>query len=357
MNEVEKERLKDWKKRTAKSLKKAAKDAVNILIPVVGLLMILEQPYSPFITGQFLGDSNSWKRWKMWRKRKDMAPEILETIDMSMKKVKKAYGYIADFGYLDDPLSHWYPLLELIKRSKKEKLAQKARLAQEYYELARMIKYFIKDLTNEEMLDPDDRWDSNHAYWEPRAYGSPFNYDLPKTQKLIRDDYFIDRPPLISIVFEGKTEEIVIKKILELFVIDPNREGYHLYNAEGSGNLGARNLDALIDLAKSNEMDVYLIIDNDEGARSTLDRHKALGNIKDDMFTIWNKDFEYDNFGPEKIVKKVNQMLRSRGLNTVLIKDVKRRMVTNQDVLMKALDNVIRKNNNGKKLDDVVSKK
>jgi hypothetical protein len=78
--------------------------------------------------------------------------------------------------------SHWYALLELIKRSKKKKLAQNARLAQEYYELARMMKYFIVDLINEEIPDPDVEWDDNYAYWKPRAYGSPFDYDLPKTQ-------------------------------------------------------------------------------------------------------------------------------------------------------------------------------
>jgi hypothetical protein len=357
IEEFNKERLESWKKRTAESLTNSAKQAVDILIPVIGLLMVLEEAYSPFIRGQYSGDSDSLKRWKLWRKRKDMATQILKKIDMRMDKVEEAYGHIADFGYLEDPLAQWYSLLELIKRSKKKKLRQNARLAQEYYELARMIKFFIKELDGKNMPDPDDRWDSNHAYWKPRAYGNPFDYNLPKTQKLILDDYFIERPPLILIGFEGRTEEIVIKKILELFMIDPKKEGYHLYNAEGSGNLDAKKLDGVIKLAKSNEMEVCLIIDNDAEVKSILQQHQAHGDIKDDMITVWRKDFEYDNFGTTAVIEKVNQILQSKGLKTVTIDMVENRMAKGPDVLMKALDNVVGQINNRKKLDDIISKR
>ena len=36
------------------------------------------------------------------------------------------------------------------------KLEGNALIAQEYYELCRMLSFFIYDLTGEKMLDPDD---------------------------------------------------------------------------------------------------------------------------------------------------------------------------------------------------------
>lgn len=99
-NEIKKERLEDWKKTITQSLANSTKQAVDILIPVVGLLMVLEESYSPLVTGQFSGDLDSWERWKLRRKRKEIAPQILTTIGMTTEKVKEAYGYVADFGHL-----------------------------------------------------------------------------------------------------------------------------------------------------------------------------------------------------------------------------------------------------------------
>lgn len=360
VNEIDKEGFDLWKERASEMLAISQKSAVDVWIPVVGLLMLLEEAYSVYATGRLSYDPldpDYLEKWKLWRTQKDLANQILEKSGITIEKAREAYDHVADLGHMHDPLADWYPLLELIKRSKKQKLKGAARRAQEYYELARMVKYFIKDLTGEDMLDPDDKWDSNHQNWKPRRYGNRFDYHDPKTQQLIRDDYFVDRPSLISIVFEGDTEEVVIEKIFELFMRDYEKAGYHLYNAEGSGNMGTKNLDGLIKLAKSNQMEVYLIIDNDANSKSTLQQHRKLGNIKDDMFKIWDKDFEYDNFGPDLMISKVNEVLNTRGYNLISNEDVERRMATNRDVLMNAIANIVGKNNSGKKLDDILSKK
>jgi hypothetical protein len=358
LSEVNEERLDSWKAETSEKLVSSAKAAVDTWIPIVGLLMLLDEVYSVMVTGAFSGDRSSQEQWMLWLRRKEIASQIRMRICMSLEQVKQAYDHIVTLGHIHDPLAHWYPLLELIKREKKEKLTGDARLAQEYYELARMIKLFIEDWTGEIMLDPDDKFDSNHANWKPHTYGGyPVDYDDPKTQQLMRDDYFIDRPFLIAIVFEGDTEELVIEEILRLFMRDPKKEGYFLYNTQGSGNMNTRNLDAMIGLAKSNQMEIYLIMDNDGDVDSIIERHKKLGNIKDGMFTVWNKDFEYDNFGSGPVIEKVNQILKSKGFNLVSLKEVEDRMDTKGEVLMKALSSVFGKHNNSMKFDKIISKK
>jgi hypothetical protein len=45
------------------------------------------------------------------------------------------------------------------------------------------------------------------------------------------------------------------------------------------------------------------------------------------MFHIWEKDFEYDNFGTAKVVEKVNVFLREKGFNEgITVEEVESRM-------------------------------
>jgi hypothetical protein len=76
------------------------------------------------------------------------------------------------------------------------------------------------------------------------------------------------------------------------------------------------------------------------------------------MFTKWNKDFEYDNFGSNSVVDTVNQELKSKGLNPIPLKEVEDKMNNmKKGVLMKALSDIIWKYNEGTKPEDVISKK
>ena len=64
---------------------------------------------------------------------------------------------------------------------------------QEYYKLARMVAFYIYDLTKEKMLDPDDYLDGVEGKWKTDIYGKPFNYQSKETRIRILDNYLINR--------------------------------------------------------------------------------------------------------------------------------------------------------------------
>lgn len=82
-------------------------------------------------------------------------PEKIRKIsNLSIEEIKEWYNVLCHLGSGTDPLLEWFVLLQIINNAKKNKLTNEALIAQEYYKLARMIAFFIYDLTKEKMPDP-----------------------------------------------------------------------------------------------------------------------------------------------------------------------------------------------------------
>jgi len=64
------------------------------------------------------------------------------------------YTDLARVGYFIDPLSNWFPLLQLINADKKKKLKKEALLIQEYYKLAKIVAFFYMILLEKKCPTP-----------------------------------------------------------------------------------------------------------------------------------------------------------------------------------------------------------
>jgi hypothetical protein len=183
-------------------------------------------------------------------------------------------------------------------------------------------------------------------------YGEPFDYKTKKTQNNILDKFLIQRPFKLGIIVEGDTEEHVINLILEKIHVDNRRSGFFIYNAKGQGNI-KENLRGLFHLSSLNEVQLFLILDND------IDSDKIKAELKDfvkeDMIHKWKRDFEYDNFGIRPVVESVNQILKTKGYNEISLSEVESGL-SNDKVLMKFIRNIFGRETK-KELDDVISKK
>ena len=125
-----------------------------------------------------------------------------------------------------------------------------------------------------------------------------FDYTTKKTQDKILGRFLIEQPLKLGIVLEGETEERVINLILDAIYVDNKRSGFFLYNAKGQGNI-KENLRGLLHLSNLNEIELFLILDNDYESEKII---KQLGEyIKKDMIHKWKRDFEYDNFGTQSV--------------------------------------------------------
>ena len=150
---------------------------------------------------------------------------------MSIDDILEFYEDIATDGQSLDPLSDWFVLQRIFKRSMLLKLKNDAIYAQKCYELSWMLANFIYDLTGERVLKPDDIIDGNgYGAWKKGIYGDPFDYTTKKTQKSILDKFLVDRPFRTGFIFEGETEKIVIAEILRALRVNKERDGFFLYN-------------------------------------------------------------------------------------------------------------------------------
>lgn len=253
-----------------------------------------------------------------------------------------------------DPLSRWYVLQRIIKRSELLRLEDNALYSQYCYELAMMISYFIYELTGEKLSEPDDIVDGTNGKWKREIYGEPFDYASKKTQKHILDSILVYRPFLTGIIFEGKSEQRAIELILNALRIDKERDGFFLFDAEGQKNI-VQNLKLLYDFSKMEDIELILILDNDNKVNKI--KNKLKNYVKAERIKIWQKDFEYDNFGTEEVLREVNKKLSERGLQPIKKEEVRNRLNAPNCVLMHILESIAKETNKGIKLWNLISKK
>jgi hypothetical protein len=333
--------LMDRLKHQSSKLMEASYKRSKEVIPKTGLLMLLGEIYGPLVKRMRIQhDISNLYKWYKWTSNKFSPKEILEFTGMSIEDIKGLYDYLCERAYHIDPLGNWFPLLQLMKVSAIGKLEGKALLSQDYYTLAYVLSNFIYQLTGEKMLDPDDMNDGTMGVWKKKIYGDPFDYDSRKTRNIILDNYLANRPFRLILVVEGDTEETIINLILEALAIDPDRDGFIIHNLRGQSNIKI-NLGTIYYLASKDFIDVFTILDNDHEADEIITRF----NIGTERYHKWERDFEYDNFGVEAVVKYVNFELKQRGLRQISKNEVEKELSDTNKAMMNIVDILIAREN------------
>lgn len=107
---------------------------------------------------------------------------------------------------------------------------------------------------------------------------------------------------------EGNTELDVIKQFCHSLGIDVNDKGINLVNYDGISNLTPRKMNHIIQLANAENTPVFIVADNECNSQEKIKKIKS--NVSSKFgFYVWDKDFEYDNFGLDKVIKIINKQL------------------------------------------------
>jgi len=329
-------------------IQKVVKDS---WVPRIGFLILLEEAYSVDVKQEYFGISHeekSFEKWQKWRSDEFSTQTIIDNSQIDKDKIFELHHHLARINY-DDPLGNWFPLQQILKKSRKRQLTGLGLISQDYYEFAEMVSNFIEDHFKEKTVAPD----CLGGDWHARIFGEPFDYDSKKTQKAILDYYLFYPPIKVAILFEGSTENYVIKKIIESLNIFMPKSGLSLHNLEGADNLQS-NFDSFFKLAKKQKIDGFVILDQDK--KNMVEELVRRGSINDDMYVVWENDFEFDNFGIEKVVEIVNVFLEGKKAKTIVLKHVKNRLENGDVMLMAAISEEVKKENGGIKLTDFVSK-
>ncbi|QMU53780.1 MAG: hypothetical protein GKS07_01950 [Nitrosopumilus sp.] len=290
---------------------------------IIGLLMMLDEPYSVDVRHIFHpnpDDDNSILKWDQWKKNKKYSKSIHRKSGLLIKDLEVIYRRLAFDANNLDPINKWNPFMSTIRRSKKRDLRGDALIAQDYFDALEMMALHIKEISGKTMLHVSDSnpWLNNG--WKEMKYGKPYDIKSEKTKKQILSDFLKSRPVTTSIIVEGKTEEKVTRKIMkQVYVENPEKQGIHIYNIRGSGNLTQRNIDGYITRANLEENEIYIILDQD--AKKYIKKH-AGKTIKKENTTVWEKDFEEDNFGISIVIKKANSLLKKYNKESITEEEV-----------------------------------
>jgi hypothetical protein len=318
-------------------------------IPRVGLLILLDDyygrgvkkniPLNPFDLVPATEKQLNLRNWA-----KTFSPfHILMLCGMKIEQLEEFYTNLSLPARKIDPISEWFLLQRLIKKSRRYDLKNKALLAQEYYGYLFMVGQFIWDISHKKMPEPDDVCRSDSGKWKERIYGEPFDYDTKKTQNQILKYFPVDRPIELVIVVEGETEEKVIELILEARGVDHERDGFFVYNIQGQDNL--LHLKPLFRVSQLIDITIFGMVDNDRNVNNKIQKMRQyardLGYEKDIRIHIWDRDFETDNFGIDKVVSKVNQLLSEKGYSKINPLEIESRMKSTGDALIKSVEKEI----------------
>lgn len=287
----------------------------NSLFRDVVLLILIQNLYNTeideFSGNPYIDMDLEKQQLDFLKNRKQMAQEIVNRAGCSYDYIENLYKNICLNGQFIDPLRMWFPLLQLIKKDRLEKLANKAKIAQEYYKISKLLKCFVWDIFEIELPDPDDMADGDKGVWKKSIYGTPFSYAIADVQSRIKDHYLIKPDYKTVLVYEGETEDLIIKELFKNLGITNNE--IILLNLKGQTNIRWSNTS--VKLFKDYlGMDIHIIMDND-GQVNAMKQDCIKIGIAINNFHIWNRDFEFDNFGVTRTINRINKLIMIRNKN------------------------------------------
>lgn len=293
--------IEDFKE-LEKSLEKRKKTLMidyDLFGKVLEFLLTIQEYYYPFgrsgsRTINIRVDSEKW-----WEKRRnfDLKKE-LKILKTDIKQVSFLYQLFSKLSMekLGIKRDDWIQLWKNIAWSEKDNLEGNVRLGIEYLQWALMLKRFIEDYCEKEILDIDEisnigyddilkynppemdqygmllRASRNKMYFDPKENKSHYN-DRYKRLLYLANDFNIDYQPRIMVFVEGNSEEEILPIIFEWYFKDkPENHGIEIVNFKGVDKLlstskNAESLKMLIGEIRGDTKGKEMVINNDQGKK------------------------------------------------------------------------------------------
>ena len=81
------------------------------------------------------------------------------------------------------------------------------------------------------------------------------------------------------------------------------------YIIQGKSNI-AKNMIALYNQTKLEDISLFVILDNDNHAKTDKIRKVLEESFKPEAIKIWKHDFEYENFNFDQLLNEINHKLK-----------------------------------------------
>jgi hypothetical protein len=240
---------------------------------------------------------------------------MLTDMNISIKELKQIHETVASDARYVDPLEEWYDLVSFVSVERRNKLKDKALLAQTLYSMEQMLRLFYEDLTGDKLPTPDELTDK----WKNRFYGEGVTENDLQYLEFLTNQYNLNPRPRLILIVEGDGEAEQIPRLAkELLGYSFSRSSIEIVNIQGIGSFtGTKGLDRygalerFIDAYHYRQTIVFIVLDNEERVRKIKEKlTKAPSKYypkrkvtKDEYIHVWDKNIEFDNFSHEEIAQ------------------------------------------------------
>lgn len=267
--------------------------------------VLITVPAKEFTKFDFFDYRRNWK-----------AKEFLAEIGLSAEEIKKAWEGVAHRADHINPLGLWDDLLEIIKRDERKRLKGDALLAETWRMMAKMLNLFYEDLTGERLYLYGRSPETIEIY---RGKGITKN-DL-RYKEFVANEFGVNPRPKLILMVEGHGEFEEFPKLLKwAFGHTFASYGIQIMNFETVGEFNFRNMRRFVDHFHALQTIVYFILDNENNALETRNKLSRANSryisgfsiTKRELFTIWNKNVEFDNFSDVEIAQALTTVSEGR---------------------------------------------
>jgi len=262
-------------------------------------------PTKPFTDFDFFEFRRNWN-----------AKKFLDEIELSVDEIAKAWEVVAHRVKLISPVDNWDELISFVKKEKKERLKDKALLAETYKVMSKMLNLFYEDLTERKLYIYGDSPETIEIY-----RGKGMTKDDLRYMEFVANDFGVNPRPKLILMVEGEGEFNEIPRLAK-WAFGKSLAAYRIQiiNLKSIGEFNSRKIERFIDHYHDLQTVVYFVLDNENNSLRTRDtlvgkQSQYIENLtitKKEFFTIWNTNVEFDNFTDKEIADAMTELCTNR---------------------------------------------
>ena len=302
-----------------------------------------------------------------WEKRLNFDPQKeLETLNEDIKEVSFFYWLFSkrSMDILGVERDDWIQLWKNLAWNEKDELKGDIRLGIEYLQWALMLKKFMEDYCEKEILDVDEirsiapediikvdpfnmdkfglvsrRFMRNKSFEYPQRKENPY-HNKYKRLFYLANDFGLNYHPRLIVFVEGGTELKILPRFFEFLGSSPENLGIdfvdigginQFFGKEFSVKNGWNKYDKMILSNFTNLINYtlnkwqilpFFVGDNENNIKKLLTNGLSIKldggdpkTLPHKWYHIWDKDFELDNFDDEEIATAINEVLNTEITN------------------------------------------
>lgn len=250
--------------------------------------------------------------------------QAVSSVGSSTEELSRWFDTFMFYTKRLDPLWDWCLLVRYLPYEKRQELQFEALLAQDFYEMAELLKLLVDDLDDGPSIGDPSNWGdvSSREYlsappqWKIRRYGDSLTRPYEMLE-FLTNEYNLNPKPRAVVLTEGD-EWKAVEKLYTHYGYNPELLGIECRSLSGEGNFSLANWQCFIEYMHEKQVFVYFLLDNE--GRTAKEAKKLLNKKRTfsfqgltrvipsrDRIRVWSQSFEESNFTDAEIKRALNR--------------------------------------------------